>query len=166
MGTKTTARKRITQKQYDAAVERFSKNKIDTAKIIADSEEVIQAEMKERKEKLGTMPKEMQDDVALIKQYCEDHKAELFADSKTLDTGLGVVIKFRTGTPKLIYGEGVKADDLLKELKKKELLDYITVKESVNARAIIAAGDSDVKLSNALDRIGASVDQEETINVD
>lgn len=162
--TKSTSRKKISQGAFDKAVSRYLDNTNKTKKIIGDSETRIQNEMAKRNEKLGNMPKELEEDEATIIQYCEDNREQLFADSKTYDTGVGVTISYRTGQPKLEYGDGVKAEDLIAAFKKKDMLNYIKTKDSLDARAVI--NDAEQKdVAKVLKTVGASVEQNETISV-
>lgn len=163
--TKTIAKKQVSKSAFEKAAKRFADNTAKTAAIIAKSEEKIKAEMASRHAKLGNMPAELEQDEAIMKQYAEDNKATMFNGAKTHDTGLGVVISFRTGMPKLVYNDGVKAEDLLQQLIKRNMMDYVKVSQSLNARVIIEGATENKDLSKVLNRVGVSVEQEETISV-
>lgn len=159
------AKKTISKEQFDEAAKRFAENTNKCAAIISKSELKIKAEMDKRHVQLGNMPDELKEDEAILIQYAEDNKLALFAESKTYDTGLGVVISFRVGNPKLTYGDGVKAEDLLAAIQKKNLVEYVATKHSLDARAIIASAEVDKSLRKIMEAVGASVEQEENINV-
>ena len=162
---KTKAKKAISQAQYEAAVKRYAENTAKSQTIIDKSEEKIKAEMAARHTKLGNMPAEIAEDEATIMQYAEDNRQKLFGDAKTHNTGLGVVISYRTGNPKMSYNEGVKADDLVQHLLKKQMVDYLKVTHTLDAKMVIGAAETDKKLAKALETVGAAVVQEEIISV-
>lgn len=159
------AKKTISKDAFEEAAKRFAANTAKCATIIGKSEEKIKAEMEKRHTQLGNMPAELEEDEAILIQYAEDNKAALFVGTKTHDTGLGVVISYRTGTPKLAYGEGVKAEDLLSAILKKNLMEFVVVKHSLEAKHIIASADSNKDLGKIMTKVGVSVEQEEFINI-
>lgn len=161
----TNTKKRVSKGQYEKALARLAENKKKTADIVTKSEKKIQAEMESRHNALGNMPAEMSEDEKTILAYADDHKEQLFAEGKTHDTGVGIKITLRLSPNKLVYNDGVTAEDLLAELQKKKLLTYIKTKESVDVNAIKNATD-DKALQRALSKVGASVEQEETIKVE
>lgn len=162
---KKTATKAVSRTRYEAALKRFSENSGKAKEIITASEKRIGDEMKKRTEKLGSIPEELAEDEAIIMQYCEDNKAALFTDKKTIEAGYGVTVSIKLNPPGLVYGDGVKAEDLLALLKKKDLMDYVNVKESVDARAVIKNCTEDKKLAKVMEQVGVSVEQKETTKV-
>ena len=168
MQTKTTASKPVTKKAYEAALERWGKNAKESKSIIAKSEEKIAAEMTARHTKLGNMPTELVDDAATIKQYCEENRDTLFGDKKSIGFAHGT-LSFRAGGQALVM-DGTKEEKEAKEaamisaFKKRGLMLYITVKESLDKKKVINDRE-DKTVVKVLEAAGASVEQGENFSI-
>lgn len=160
----TPVKRKVSKQKFEEAAKRYTDNTLQSELIIKKSEQRIKKEMEKRHEQLGEMPEQIAEDEATIKQYCEQNREELFGDSKTYESPLGVVVKFKVSPPKLEYGDGVTKEDLMGVLKKKNLLQYIKTTESIDARAIITDRNDD-KLQKVLANAGAEITQTENIDV-
>lgn len=152
--------KKVTDKEYNSACRKYAAAHSELEKLDAqrkqDILEVEQAYVKAMQKHVDAMG----DTKPTIEAYCEQNKAQMFTDAKSVDTGYGVTVGYRTSPPKLIYADNATPEKLLEMLKRKKLSQYITVKESVNAQAIIKA-DEDKKLNGALSSVAVAVGQEE-----
>lgn len=163
MSTRKPANKPITQRQYEAALDRYHVNAAASKQIVDKSEAKIKEEMKKREAALGNMPAQMEEDASIIQRYCEENYETLFANAKSITVG-GLTLSFRTGSPSLAFDDGVEEKDLLVELKKRDMTTYINVKESLDKKKIIA--DREAKeVKRVLDKVGASVEQYETFKI-
>lgn len=155
---KKTAKKTVSQKQYDEACMKYYSMLVSKGKLEAAQKEAMQKAQDKYVQGIKDADEVLTATFETIKAYCEANREDMFAFAKSLDTGSGITVGFRMGQKKLDYGDGVKPDDLLAVLKRKKLVQYIATKESVDARAIIQA-EEDKKLGNALQGIGCAVVQ-------
>lgn len=162
---KQKAKDKVTLQDYHNACKEHATALAGKGKVEAEKK----AKMMELDQKYAERMRGYDDSItetgAIIQQYCEDNRSEMFTgDKKSVDTGLGITVGFRLGQKKLEYGEGVKPLDLLDVLKRKKLNQYIILTESVDAKAIIKAADDD-KLGNALEGVSCAVVQDESFYI-
>lgn len=163
MNRTATAVKPISKKQYEDALQRYSANSQLSTAIVAKSEKRIADEMKARHEKLGNVPQEMAKDFAIVQQYCEENRAKLFGEEKSVETGVGI-LAFRTNPHSVLLDDGVKDKDIVAALKKRGLLIYISTKESLDKKKLISDRE-DAKLMKVLEGAGASIEQTESFSI-
>lgn len=152
---------KITLQEYKAACKKHASALTEADKLKAEKADRLKEVEQEFTKSLEKQGKIYEDTYGVIAAYCEQNREELFPTAKSIDTGYGITVGFRTSPKKLLYADGTDAEALLATLKRKGLDTYITVKESVNAQAIIKA-DEDKKLNGALQNAAVTVAQEES----
>lgn len=157
---KKTAQKKISKQQFDTACTKYYATLVAKGKLEAAQKVAVQKVNDRYTQGLKDHDDVLAENFETIQSYCEANREDMFTDAKSIDTGSGITVGFRMGQKKLDYGDGVKAEDLLIVLKRKGLMQYIAIKETVDARAIIKAED-DKKLGNALQGASCAVVQEE-----
>lgn len=157
--------KKISERQYTDACKEHVKAITATDKLNADMKAELDKVKAKYEDKIKDQEAKADSSFRTIHEYCEQNANVLFAEKRSISTGLGVTVGFRTSTPKLMYGEGVSKENLVWALQNKHMDQYLTVKVELDANHIKKSADGDKKLAKVLADVGVTIGSEETFFV-
>lgn len=155
-----------TREGMEAAVADVVRFKLQKAELTAQMEQEIADVQKRYQEAILSLDRQIEIGVASTYMFCQDHRAELFAEKKTLETLLAEV-GFRTSPPAV---EKLKSKDTWGQIALRLQVtdwgkDYIREADpEVNKQALIT--DRSTLDEAELKKIGITITQEENFFIE
>lgn len=157
-------KKPVTEKQFDTAL----KNHSDATTQLKVLQQKKEAEIKKINEAYAAPIKEQEEKINTaadtIEAYCIANRVKVFGDKQSTSTICGL-IGFQKGTGKLVQPDDMKPEEIIAALKKKDLLRFVSVKESIDATAVKKELSQSTKEASKLAALGFKIEVEEAFYI-
>lgn len=163
MRTKKTVLQGVTREAAEQAFAEFAKADAQYQQLTARMDLEVTRIREKYADQLADLSDAKERSFDLIQAYATEHRDELFAKRKSIESTHGV-FGFRTGNPKLKNLKGftwAAVTNLAKEL----LPQYIRTTEELDKQSLLADRDKE-DVAEMMPRIGVQVVQEETFFVE
>lgn len=149
----------VTDAEYNDALATYAGDFAKRQKLTATMDVEINKIRDKHKDTLEQLDKSCDENLTVIERYCNENKAQLFTDKRSIDTTYGT-LGYRMGNPALKPLKGFTWTSILECLKAK-LPNYVRVKHEPNKELLLQ--DRDKKdVAKKLEGVGIQVVQEET----
>lgn len=133
----------LSESEYRDALAQYANASARLNVINAEMEEKFTKIREENQQEVNSLNQQIAGTFDIVSRYCTENKNKLFVKTKSFDTAFGT-IGFRTDPPSLKTLTKVKWDDVLANLKRMKLTQFVRSKEEVKKDELLAARLTDM----------------------
>lgn len=157
---KEVAKVVYSRQQFERALQAYVSNDNKASALAAERDKVLEPINKKYDPQFAKLQEANEEHFAVIKQYCEDNRGDLFTEAKSMEL-LGAKLGYREGKDKVMVLEGfVEKEILAKMQKSKVMAPYIRTTPAIDKAKLIK------EKPKGLAKFGLKVDKEESFFVD